>query len=72
MDIVKRAGNMASASAKKVCSRVLLTTQAPHPSHPCLLLLLLLLVVLLLLLFKLHFLANQLHSSNIRPWLVGR
>ena len=57
---------MASASAKKVCSRVLLTTQAPHPSHPCLLLL------LLLLLFELHFLANQLHSSNIRPWLVGR
>ena len=56
---------MASASAKKVCSRVLLTTQAPHPSHPCLLL-------LLLLLFELHFLANQLHSSNIRPWLVGR
>ena len=68
MDIVKRAaGNMASASAKKVCSRVLLTTQASHPSHPCLLLLL-----LLLLLFELHFLANQLHSSNIRPWLVGR
>ena len=69
MDIVRMAGNMASASAKKVCSRVLLTTQAPHPSHPCLLLLLLL---LLFLLFELHFLANQLHSSNIRPWLVGR
>ena len=68
MDIVKRAGNMASASAKKVCSRVLLTTKASHPSHPCLLLLLL----VLLLLFELHFLANQLHSSNIRPWLVGR